>query len=81
MEGHLQNDLSLETIAAACHVSPYHLTRAFAATTGVSLMRYVRDSAAIKYGCPFVQSKTTTQKKRLSDWCRASLSIESTAKA
>lgn len=42
VEGHLQNDLSLESIAAACHVSPYHLTRAFAATMGLSLMRYVR---------------------------------------
>ncbi len=42
VEGHLQNDLSLEGIASACKVSPYHLTRAFAATTGLSLMRYVR---------------------------------------
>jgi AraC family transcriptional regulator len=34
--------VSLEDIAAACKVSPFHLTRAFAASTGLSLMRYVR---------------------------------------
>ncbi len=42
VEGHLREPLSLEDIAGACKVSPYHLTRAFAASTGLSLMRYVR---------------------------------------
>jgi AraC family transcriptional regulator len=36
------NALSLEHIARQCKVSPFHLTRAFAAATGMSLMRYVR---------------------------------------
>lgn len=42
VEGHSRAPIALEDIAAACHVSPFHLTRAFAATTGRSLMRYVR---------------------------------------
>lgn len=42
VESHLRDANSLEEIARACHISPYHLTRAFAATVGLSLMRYVR---------------------------------------
>ncbi|MBS0266467.1 MAG: AraC family transcriptional regulator [Planctomycetes bacterium] len=42
VEHQLDAEISLEQIARACHVSPYHLTRAFAACFGVSLMRYVR---------------------------------------
>lgn len=43
VEGHLEDDrLSLDTIAAACGVSGFHLTRAFGAVLGVPLMRYVR---------------------------------------
>ncbi len=42
VESHGRGALTLETVADACHVSPYHLTRAFAAETGWSLMRYVR---------------------------------------
>jgi len=43
VEGHSgDNALSLERIARHCQVSPFHLTRAFAAATGMSLMRYVR---------------------------------------
>lgn len=34
--------LSLDTLAAACGVSPYHLARAFRTATGVSPMSYVR---------------------------------------
>ncbi len=42
VESHSREPVSLETIAAACNVSAFHLTRAFATATGVSLMRYVR---------------------------------------
>jgi AraC family transcriptional regulator len=42
VESHSQEQISLEEIARACKVSAFHLTRAFAATTGTSLMRYVR---------------------------------------
>lgn len=42
VENHSQESLSLERIADACNVSAYHLTRAFSAVTGRSLMRYVR---------------------------------------
>lgn len=42
VESHSRESLSLEDIARACHVSAYHLTRAFAASTGLSVMRYVR---------------------------------------
>ncbi|HEV3343605.1 MAG TPA: AraC family transcriptional regulator [Pirellulales bacterium] len=41
-ESHSRETISLEAIAEACDVSPFHLTRAFAASTGLSLMRYVR---------------------------------------
>jgi AraC family transcriptional regulator len=42
VESHSEEPIKLEDIAGACRISPYHLTRAFAATMGRSLMRYVR---------------------------------------
>lgn len=42
VESHLQEPLSLEIIAEALQVSPFHLTRAFGETTGHSLAAYVR---------------------------------------
>jgi AraC family transcriptional regulator len=42
VESHSRAPASLEEIANACYVSPFHITRAFAATMGLSLMRYVR---------------------------------------
>jgi AraC family transcriptional regulator len=42
VESHMQEPMALEDIAGACKVSPFHLTRAFAAAMGLSLMRYVR---------------------------------------
>lgn len=42
IESRLNEPVTLDDIAADCDVSPYHLTRAFAAVTGTSLMRYVR---------------------------------------
>jgi AraC family transcriptional regulator len=42
VESHSRDPISLEEVATICHVSAFHLTRAFAATMGLSLMRYVR---------------------------------------
>jgi AraC family transcriptional regulator len=42
VESHSRESLTLDAIAGACGVSPYHLTRAFGEATGRSLMRYVR---------------------------------------
>jgi AraC family transcriptional regulator len=42
VESHLREPIALEEIATHSGVSPYHLTRAFDAVTGRSLMRYVR---------------------------------------
>ncbi|OWK45403.1 AraC family transcriptional regulator [Fimbriiglobus ruber] len=42
VESHSREPVALEDVARACHVSAFHLTRAFAAATGLSLMRYVR---------------------------------------
>lgn len=42
VESHSRAPLALDEIAVACNVSAFHLTRAFAAMTGRSLMRYVR---------------------------------------
>jgi AraC family transcriptional regulator len=42
VESHFREEITLEDIAQACKVSTFHLTRAFAATMGLSLMRYVR---------------------------------------
>jgi len=39
---HSQQPLTLEAIAEVCHVSPFHLTRAFAAAFDISLIRYLR---------------------------------------
>lgn len=42
VETHSRQAPNLEQIASAIQVSPYHLTRAFAAVLGMPLMRYVR---------------------------------------
>ena len=42
VETHLDEDLSLDAVAAAVGVSRYHLTRAFGATLGVPLATYTR---------------------------------------
>lgn len=42
VESHSAEDVTLDDIAASSGVSPYHLTRAFAAMTGLSAMRYLR---------------------------------------
>lgn len=42
VEVHSRDSLTLEDIAKACNISAFHITRAFAAATGLSLMRYLR---------------------------------------
>jgi len=42
VESHSREAITLEAIARVCHVSAFHLTRAFAEAMGLSLMRYVR---------------------------------------
>ena len=42
IESHLAEPITLGDIAGIGGVSRYHLTRAFAAATGYSIMRYVR---------------------------------------
>src|ERR1700689_2062843 len=42
IEGHLADPLTLDEVAAIGGVSRFHMVRAFAAATGLSVMRYVR---------------------------------------
>src|ERR1700730_10707068 len=42
IESHLADQLTLDGIAAISGISRFHLVRAFAAATGLSVMRYVR---------------------------------------
>jgi AraC family transcriptional regulator len=42
VESHSREAITLEDIAKVCNVSAFHITRAFTATMGLSLMRYVR---------------------------------------
>src|SRR5258708_3503060 len=42
VESHLNEDLSLEAIARTTGVSGFHLSRAFAVSTGISLGEYIR---------------------------------------
>src|SRR6266404_3171321 len=42
IESHLADELTLDEIAAIGGISRFHLVRAFAAATGLSVMRYVR---------------------------------------
>ncbi|TGM91116.1 AraC family transcriptional regulator [Leptospira licerasiae] len=43
IEGHSKENISLEDVAKNVGVSPFHLTRTFSLTMGVSLMRYLRE--------------------------------------
>src|SRR5207253_508657 len=42
IESHLADQLTLDEIAGAAGISRFHMVRAFAAATGLSVMRYVR---------------------------------------
>jgi AraC family transcriptional regulator len=42
IESHFAGDITLEDIATSAGVSRFHLSRAFAAATGLSILRYVR---------------------------------------
>src|SRR5467141_4067152 len=42
IESHLADELTLEEIAGIAGISRFHMVRAFAAATGLSVMRYVR---------------------------------------
>src|ERR1700676_4340970 len=42
IEGHLARELTLDEVAAIGGISRFHMVRAFAAATGLSVMRYVR---------------------------------------
>jgi AraC family transcriptional regulator len=42
IEAHFSGDIALGDVAAVGGVSPHHMTRAFGAVTGYSVMRYVR---------------------------------------
>src|SRR5436309_9806420 len=42
IESHLGRQLTLEEIAGVAGISRFHMVRAFAAATGLSVMRYVR---------------------------------------
>ena len=42
IESHLAGALTLEEIAGVAGISRFHMVRAFAAATGLSVMRYVR---------------------------------------
>ena len=62
IESHLNSELTLETIADAAEVSRFHLSRAFASSTGVSLFAYVRGrqlseaAKALAKGAPNIMS-------------------------
>src|ERR1700687_5023601 len=42
IESHLAGELTLDEIAGIACISRFHMVRAFAAATGLSVMRYVR---------------------------------------
>src|SRR3954462_12079715 len=42
IESHLADELTLDGIASVAGISRFHMVRAFAAATGLSVMRYVR---------------------------------------
>src|SRR5881227_1147439 len=42
IESHLADELTLDEIAGVAGISRFHMVRAFAAATGLSVMRYVR---------------------------------------
>src|SRR5579864_3296772 len=58
IESHSSSELSLDDVAAKAGVSRFHMTRAFAAATGWSIMRYLRGrrlteaARTLAYGAP-----------------------------
>ena len=62
IESHFAGEMTLEDVAEAVGVSRFHLTRAFGAATGYSIMRYVRGrrlteaAKALSQGAPDILS-------------------------
>jgi len=62
IESHFASEITLEDLAKAGGVSRFHMTRAFAAATGLSIMRYVRGrrlteaAKALSRGAPDILS-------------------------
>jgi AraC family transcriptional regulator len=62
IESHFANEITLEDLAKAGGVSRFHMTRAFGAATGLSIMRYVRGrrlaeaAKALSNGAPDILS-------------------------
>jgi AraC family transcriptional regulator len=62
IESHFATEIALEDIAKAGGVSRFHMTRAFGAATGRSIMRYVRGrrlteaAKALSKGAPDILS-------------------------
>ncbi len=52
---HLDEPLSLETLSAIAHSSPYHFHRQFSAYTGIPLYRYSVVASATRLLAPGVQ--------------------------
>src|SRR5450755_832736 len=58
IESHLARELTLDEIAGVAGISRFHMVRAFAAATGLSVMRYVRArrltaaARALAHGAP-----------------------------
>jgi AraC family transcriptional regulator len=62
IESHFASEITLEDLAKAGGVSRFHMTRAFSAATGLSIMRYVRGrrlseaAKALSHGAPDILS-------------------------
>src|ERR1700731_1567756 len=62
IESHFRSEITLEDLAKAGGVSRFHMTRAFGAATGLSIMRYVRGrrlteaAKALSNGAPDILS-------------------------
>jgi AraC-like DNA-binding protein len=57
VESHFRETVTLEEIAQTCGVSAYHLTRTFATSMGIPLMRYVRARRLSEAARQLIQTK------------------------
>ncbi len=75
IEGHLADALTLDEIAAVAGISRFHLVRAFAAATGLPVMRYVRARRLTEAARALAARRTRYPRSRAGGGLRLSRSI------
>ena len=61
INGHLDQDLSIQTLSAGCCLSPYHMMRMFKEETGYTIGNYITEKRLLRARDLLAQGKSATE--------------------